>query len=316
MVGNCTKNFNLIVLLKEKLMLAHTMQFTTRGLVLTVLLMTFNACNFSQSIEKDLITGLTTRGDGLSCEEVYLSDGENIIKRNNFIYGETFYVNFDGVEGFEKEDKNAFPEMEIIVTNDRGDTALYIHDMYEGYKDGIDISPLHLYSELTVADPIHTGENYTLNVNISDRKGDGSFRANMDFDVVHNDKISVKSDQISFGEIYLFSQQKGHVITNGKAGYNENLYLIFEGLQGFTEEEGKVHLGLSMVVKDAEGNLILDEPDLFGDSMLDTEEAHYQIAPSFILTGTQVANPVSCTIRIWDKRSSAWISATTEIVIE
>ncbi len=297
-------------------MLAHTMQFTTRGLVLAVLFMTFNACNFSQSIEKDLITGLTTRGDGLSCEEVYLSDGENIIKRNNFIYGETFYVNFDGVEGFEKEGKSAFPKMEIIVINDQGDTALFIRDMYEDHKDGIDISPLQLYSEITVADPIQTGVNYTLNVNISDRKGNGSFRANMDFDVVHNEKISVKSDHVSFGEIYLFSQQKGHTITHGQAGFNENLYLIFEGLQGFAEEEGQVHLGLSMVVKDAEGNVILDEPDLFGDSMLDTEEAYSQIAPNFILTGSQLANPLSLLVRIWDKRSSSWISATTEIVIE
>ena len=55
MVGNCTKILTLIVLSKEKLMLAHTMQFTTKGLALAVLLMTFNACNFSQSSEKDLI---------------------------------------------------------------------------------------------------------------------------------------------------------------------------------------------------------------------------------------------------------------------
>ena len=72
---------------------------TIRDLVLISLLLTFYSCNFAQSVEKDLQTGLTTRGKGLSCDKVYLSVGEEIIKRNAFIYGETFNVNSDGKKG-------------------------------------------------------------------------------------------------------------------------------------------------------------------------------------------------------------------------
>jgi hypothetical protein len=96
-----------------------------RGLVFAVLLITFNSCNFAQSIEKDLVTGLTTRGDGLSCEEVYLSDREKVIKRNTFTYGETYYVNFDGMGGFEREGKNAFPNMQLVIVSELGDLSFF-----------------------------------------------------------------------------------------------------------------------------------------------------------------------------------------------
>ena len=71
-----------------------------------------------------------------------------------------------------------------------------------------------------------------------------------------------------------------------------------------------------MVVKDAEGDVILDEPDLFGDSGLNYLDVKAQVSSSFILTDSRVSNPLSLLVRIWDKRSSSWISAFTEIVIE
>ncbi|MCK5068063.1 MAG: hypothetical protein KAR16_11510 [Bacteroidales bacterium] len=284
-----------------------------RSLVFALLLITFNSCNFAQSVDKDLATGLSTRGDGLSCEEVYLSDGEKIIKRNTFSYGETFYVNFDGMGGFERDGKSAFPNMQLVIVSDRGDTALFINDMYDGYQDGIENSPLELYGEVTVADPIHTEGEYTLYVTIRDKKGDGSFRAKLKFDVEPNERIAVTSNQVSSREIYLFSEQSGHTITDGRVGFNENIFLIFEGLEGFSVEAGQVYLGLSLEVKDGNGNLILDEGDLLGDDLMNFEMVNAQLAPNFILTGSQIANPVTCKVRIWDKRGTAWINTSTEI---
>ena len=285
------------------------------SLVMASLLITFNACNFAQSVEKDLQTGLTTRGKGLSCNNVYLSDGEQIIKRNTFAYGESYYMNFDGMEGFEREGNNAFPDMQMVIVSEGGDTTLHHNDLYAEYVDGIENSPLELYAEVTVADPMHSGEKYTLYVNIADKRGNGTYRATLDFKVARDEKIRVNGEQVTFGEIYLFSQQGGHTITNGEAEFNENIYLLFEGLDGFFVEDGQVQLGLSLVVKDADGKMILDETDLFGDSGLNYSDVHSQVAPNFILSGSEAANPVSCTVRIWDKRSSAWISASTDIEI-
>jgi len=237
---------------------------TWRNLALATVLFTISSCNFAQSVEKDPQSGLITRGDGLSCDDVYLSDGENIIKRNTFIYGETFYVNFDGIEGFVREGESVFPDMQLTIIGEQGDTALHLDDLYAAYEEGIDLSPLQLYAEVTVANPVQSGETYTLYVDIRDKKGEGSYTATL----------------------------------------------------GFTVNGGQVQLGLSMVVKDADGTVILDEADLFGDTPLNYEDVHLQVASNFILTGSQVTNPLTVTVRIWDKGSSAWIIASTEIVIE
>jgi len=291
-------------------------QATFRDLVVLSLLFSFYSCNFAQSVEKDLQTGLTTRGKGLSCDKVYLSDGEIVIKRNAFIYGERYYVNFDGMDGFVREDGNAFPDMQLLIVGEQGDTAMYLTDLYASYKEGIDFSPLELYAEVTVADPMHSGGTYTLTVDIGDKRGEGTLKATLEFTVVRDEKIKLGSKQVSSREIYLFSQQKGLTITNGLAGFNENIYLLFEGLEGFVVTDGKVELGLSLVVKDADGNVILDESDLLGGSSMSYEDVHAQLAPNFILTGSQIANPIGCKVRIWDKRSDAWISASTELVVE
>jgi len=289
---------------------------TQRNLTVSLLLFTFYSCNFAQSVEKDLQTGLSTRGDGLSCDQVYLSDGEKIINRNTFIYGETYYVNFDGMKGFESVNEHAFPDMQLLIVSEQGDTMLNLHDLYADYKEGIEGSPLQLYAEVTVADPMHSEGSYILSVNIGDKKGDGSYKAGFKFSVVRDEKSYFESNQVSSKEIYLFSQQRGHTITNGFAGFNEDIYLLFEGVEGFSVQEGQVQLGLSMVVKDADGNVILDEPDLFGNTGISYDDVHAQVAPNFILTGSQIENPISCVVRIWDKRSTAWISASTELIIE
>lgn len=296
-------------------MKAYSSQSALRGLVFVVLFIAINSCQFAQSVEKDLVTGMSTRGDGLTCAKVYLSDGENIIKRNTFLYGETYYVNFEGMEGFERIGEGAFPSMQLVVVSDKGDTVLFVNDMYDGYTQGIENSPLDLYGEITAADPIHTGEDYTLYVTIRDKKGNGSYRATLEFDVVPDESITITGNQVSSTEIYLYSQQRGRAITNGQAEFNENIYMLFEGLEGFLVEEGKVHLGLSLEVKDATGNLILDEPDLLGAESMSYDMVHEQLAPNFILTGSQIANPVNCKVRIWDKKGTAWINASTEITV-
>ena len=252
----------------------------------------------------------------LSCEEVYLSDEEKIIERNSFIYGETFYVNFAGMDGFKRKGESAFPEMQLLIVSEQGDTVLHLDDLYARYAEGIELSPLDLHTEVTVANPVHSRGNYTLHANIRDKRGSGTMSSTLEFSVVRDERIKTSGNKFTSMEIYLFSQKRGLTITNGQAKFNENIYLLFEGLEGFSMEDGQVFLGLSIAVKDADGNVILDEADLFGDAVLSYDDAHTQLSPNFILRGTYVANPVSFSVRIWDKRSSAWISASTELFVE
>jgi hypothetical protein len=92
--------------------------------------------------------------------------------------------------------------------------------------------------------------------------------------------------------------------------------MIFEGLTGFREEGGKVFLGLSMKAIDAQGELILDENDLIGNTIMDVSRVKSQIAPNFIFSGSSMQNPVSCTVVIWDKKSDNTIKATVDLNVK
>ena len=291
-------------------------QIRLRFLLVASLLLTVYACVFTQSVKKDLETGLTSRGNILSCDQVYLSDEEQVIRRNTFIYGETYYVNYDGMNGMERVEGRVFPDMQLLIVSEEGDTAIYYTDMYADYEEGIDDDPLELYAEVTVAHPMHSGNNYTLYININDKKGDGTFKTSLDFNIVRNDKIDVESETLSYRELYLFSKDYNHTITDGKTSFNETIYFLFEGLDGFTVRDGLVQMGLSMLIRDGEGNIILEEADLFDNGSQKYEDVNMQVASSLVLTGTEIANPVSYVVRIWDKQDSGWIRASTELLIE
>lgn len=281
-----------------------------------MLLFTIFSCEFRKSVNKDLITGLTTKGDGLSCDNVYLSSGERKISRNSFTYGEKFYLNFENIEGFKKDKDHAFPGLQLFVISQAGDTVLKYNDLYADYTDGINISPLLLRTYLTVAEPIHSNNNYTLHANIWDKKGKGTFTAKMDFDVVPNKQITIENNGVSYNEIYLYSKEREIPITDSNVKFNENIYMIFEGLQGFKEETGKVFIGQSIKITDSEGNLILKEDDLIGDSSMESSDLKSRVAPNFIFTGSNIKNPVTCNISIWDKKSGSKIMASVKLNVE
>jgi len=288
----------------------------TKALSIILSLLISISCDFRKSVAQDPVTGLVTRGNGLSCESVTLTVDEKTVQSSRFTYGETFHVNFNNMEGFVSVAGHVFPGMSLVVTGQNGDTILSTQDLYAEYQEGMDLSPLLLISTVTVADPIHSNGSYTLMVNIWDKKGDGKFTADLDFTVVPNDQIKVESEQMSYKEIYLFSEQRGKVITDQKGRFNENIYILIEGLDGLVEENGSFSVGLGMKVADADGNLIIDEEDLLGDSGYSYEQLHGQLSAHFILTGSHVPNPVDVEILVWDKHGDGRMNIFTQLRIE
>lgn len=286
--------------------------------LIVVSLATFS-CDFKKSFNKDLVTGLATSGDGLDCEDVYISVDEEKINRNSFIYGEDVYLNFQGIEGFTKEGENVFPGMELFVTNKAGEKILYEKDLYADYPDGINLSPLQLNANLTVADPIHSKNDYTLFLKIWDKKGDGTFKAEMDFSVKANDKLEITTNKVTFNEIYLFSKNRKKVITNQKISFGENVYMIFEGLSGLNQVDGNVFPGLSLRVTDNTNEIILDYSDLFDEyteNGLAVSDFNNEVSTNFWFTGSKVNNPLQCEITIWDKKGDANLKAETELILD
>lgn len=287
-----------------------------RTLSIVICLIAIASCDFRKSIHKDLITGLVTKGDGLSCDDVKLNIDDKTILRNSFVYGEEFDLSFINIEGFDRVNNHAFPGMNLDVISQSGDTVLKNGDLYADLVDGTDLSPLRLNTIITVADPIHSNEEYTLHVGIWDKKSEGVFTAKFDFDVVPNDQIYVESEHITCREIYLYSKQRQQVIVDNLASFDENIYIMVEGLEGFVVDNDKVSVGLSMKLNDEEGNVIVDEENLLGSSEYDYSEVNEQLSANFIITGSVIDNPIECKIVIWDMNSSETFQAFTTFHIE
>ena len=49
---------------------------------------------------------------------------------------------------------------------------------------------------------------------------------------------------------------------------------------------------------------------------MDYSEVHSRLAPNFILTGSQINNPVEYEIIIWDKKGNSSIKASTQLQIQ
>jgi len=285
-------------------------------ILILLLTLTLGACNFSKSVKVDLLTGLTTNGDLISCDDVYITVKGQKVNSNTFTYGEEFYLNFNNIEGFKKENDRVFPGMDLFVTGSAGDTLLISKDMYKNYPEGINLSPLLLQSNVTVADPIHSNGDYTLAVMMHDKKDKGTYTARLNFKVIPNEKIILTTSKVSYKEIYLFSADEKKVITDNKIKLNDQVYMLFEGLSGFKEEDGKVFPGLSIKASDDAGEQLVNYDDLFADyteSGIGVSDFASQVSSNLVFSSLEVKNPIHCTISIWDKKSDAKISAAFDL---
>ena len=277
------------------------------------ILFSLQSCEFNKSINTDLLTGISTKGDGISCESVNLSIGDQETKSTTYIYGETFYVNFNDVTGFTKVNEAVFPGLDLFVVSEKGDTVMKEYDLYADSTNGFKFSPLLLSTNITVATPIFSNNKYKLYINIRDKKGKGTFKTKMDFNVVPNEHIKIESSNVNFDNIYLFSEKNNTTITDNKVYIGDNNFLIFEGLKGFKDENGKANIGLSIKATDAAENVIVNEADLIGEAGMTIADLNKQIAPNIIFSGSEIKNPIHLEILIWDKASETKIKATISL---
>lgn len=277
------------------------------------------SCNFSKSVQQDLITGLTSHGDGLSCEKISLTSADEVIRRNTFTYGEKFYVNFENIKGFVKKGGYVFPDMEMMVFNKAGEKVFEAGDLYSKYPDGLNQSPLTLNANLTVAAPIHSGNEYTLKIKIADKNGKGTFEVSFSFKVNKSTLLMTESNKTSFAEIYLYNPAQEVVILDNSIKLSEEVFLLVEGMKGFKVENGNVFPGMAIKAVDNNGNIILNESDLFSEydkTGVAETDFNAQVMSRFRFTGTQIRSPVKCTVKISDKKSDAFLVTYFDLILK
>ena len=272
------------------------------------------SCDFSKSVHKDLSTGMVTRGSGLSCDDVEILVNGEVTKETSFTFGERVEVRFNNMDGFTRTDGKAFPGMSIISTDPDGDTVLHISDTYESMTEGYTFDPLVLTAHFTAADPYFSDNEYHQFIRVWDKKDVKShFTAEFDFNVVPNDRIVVEKHQLDCKEIYLYSRERGEAVTDNRIRINEVINVVFTGLEGFAEEEGRIYPELSMRIEDAGGEVAVEESEMFGNQYMDPADLFSHFSPNFYITDPSLENPLTISLELWDTKGEGRLSVNTRV---
>lgn len=280
----------------------------------SICLSLLTGCNFRKSVSTDMITGLSTKGDGLSADEVYISNGTDRLTENTFLYGQEIYTFFTNLEGFVAENGTIYPEMEVLVLSKAGDTVLN-HRNLLGAK-GFASKAADLNGNVILAAPIYSGAEYTVKYKVIDTKGSGVFYSEFDLELKPDPLIKRMENGLTIKEAYIYDKKTGTVVTDGKIGFGENVLLDVKGLSGYSLVDGKPNLEMSVLVTDATGKVFLDLPHLLKDMVISTKDIENGLGSTLIMNKGVLENPVSWKLRIWDKNNGAEVNVLAKIKVE
>ena len=291
-------------------------KLTTIKIVLVALV--FSACNFSKSINKDLVTGATSKGDGLQCNDITIQIDGNKENRNTFTFGENVVFVFDGITGFKEENEKVYPEMSIIVVKKENQMVLSEPSLLN-LVEGTSHSPLQLQANLIASFPYQNDEEYEVQIAIWDTKGDGKFTYNMPFTVQENKVLNIKSTNITYKSIFIWNENKNKMVFDNKMSAKEKYSLVLEGIDGLTVENGKVFPALSVYLNDQKGNEIIASTNLYRDTTDGLDAIEFtkgQIPIILTFYDGQFFNPCKLSVILKDTKSMSELNISADLEIE
>ena len=288
----------------------------TVTLVLIVLI--FNSCSFNKSINKNLITGAVTKGDGLGSDEVYMQIDGEIIHRNTFVFGENIEFIFNDVVGFEHENGKVFPEISMLIVK-KENQIVFSKPSLLNLKNGTSLSPLQLKTNFVATFPHKNNEKYEIIITIWDTKGEGKLIYKMPFTIKENELLEVDSTNIEYSSIYLWNETENKVVIDNKIVAKNKYSLLLEGIDGLIAENKKVFPILSILLTDNKGNMIIADQNLYSNYVDGFDAVTFgekQLPITLTFKDGQFFNPYRLSVQLKDKKSVNTLSIKTILNIE
>ncbi|MFY0631698.1 MAG: hypothetical protein JXR05_15140 [Flavobacteriaceae bacterium] len=275
----------------------------------------FSACEFSYSVKKADTTNYTSKPDGLNCKNISIERQADTNDNNIFFYGERVDIIFENVTGLKKINEKVYPKMSLFIIKNEKDTILFNNDLFEG-QEGVEETSLNLRAYMVAVLPSNSGDRYKAHINIKDRNSDGSFFYELPFKVEKSNLLKVVSKNVEYSNAYLWNQNKKKGIFNKTIDLETPVMLIIEGVDGFEEKEGKVFPILSIGLRDADGENVIDSGNLFkdyGKNGVSAKDLKEQLHAEFTLNSGIVNNPYKLKVILKDTKSSKKLIVTSEL---
>jgi hypothetical protein len=153
----------------------------TKLMLIIFLAFLLNACNVG--VKTDLLTGLKTSYNGISCENAYLTLDNTKISSNQFEFGKIYHLNLNGVNGFTLKDGKVNLGAAIVVTDASGSKVVDFPDLFEQYTtEGITAEQAaSLDLSIKILEKYKAGEKYNWKSKVWDKNGKGIINAEVSF---------------------------------------------------------------------------------------------------------------------------------------
>lgn len=265
---------------------------------------------------KNYITDVTIDNNILSCDGITMENHTGNIKKSEFSYGEKITLFYKNMTGFVLKDSLAYPNMDIFVTNKKGDTIMSRKDLFKDTKEGYTEKDLNLRNNLTFATPMMPNNSYQMHIHVIDKHGSGYFNLKKNFSIVENPLLKTKANGLTYDILYLYSQTRGIAIVDDKVSPNESVYVLLENLQGYTiDENGKVDMQASISLTEANGEVINIKEDLFTEPV-SAKDLKDQLYATLSITDGKISNPVTCVFKVKDRKSGHSLEVSFELTVE
>lgn len=284
-----------------------------RILPLFLITLIFSACvdvTYNAEIN-DSKTKMKVIGTGLSCNDVTIEVGGEVVERNNFYQGEKVTVSFINVLGMTEIDNKIYPNLSLSVKDANGKVINSRDDLIK--SETSNLSPLKLTAFFTVPFEYREGHTYHLHINIKDKKGKGVITADMPFTISPNPNIKIKSQGLSVKRVYLWDKAIDLVITNNEIQKDHTYYIIVDSLRGLTEIDDLVYPVLPMYIIDNNGDTLLASDDLLDKAEEGINPDKLLNIPFTFSVNGDVSNPVTVKTGIWDQKSERYFEINASV---
>lgn len=289
-----------------------------REIILLIMIGTLSSCQFNQSVNKDLITGAYSRGNGIGVDNIIIKVNGETDNRNEFVFAEKVNLIFNNVSGLTNLEGKTFPGLSMRIIKNEKDTILLNPNLLKSLNDGTEIKPLQLHANFVTALPHQNNEKYKLLIEIWDKKGDGKFNYELPFTIKQNNLLKITSNEIDYSTIYLWNETLKQPVFDNAMSFDHLFILILDGIQGLDIVDEKVFPIFSLDITDNEGYKLLSNPNLlsaYEKEGINPEDLKSQITAKFSFSKGKISNPCRLTAKLKDKNSSKEINISTELTI-
>ncbi len=131
--------------------------------------------------------------------------------------------------------------------------------------------------------------------------------------------IELEEHGLIVQEAFLMFEDKSSVPENNRTQVGKKINCILIISKGWKERDGKAFLGASEIIKNNQGQLILDEKDLlaaFTIEGISVENAGQITIPAIVTPFDKIYNPYVVAFKVWDKIGENYVSGSFKFYVK